>query len=141
MGCNSSEQQRLIIAALPFIPLATTMSSPSMANPLPAIPPALFFLVPLFAVVILLLALSHRPAHCAANQPSQKRRALVSYLAIASLTVLSTLTGALGLTASYPSTNSPTPVELAKAKAESVVQAFLFLECKHNHSDLISLIN
>jgi len=134
LGCNSSEQQRLIIAALAFIPLATTMSSPSMANPLPAIPPALFFLVPLFAVVILLLALSHRPAN-------QQRRALVSYLAIASLTVLSTLTGALGLTASYASTNPPTPVELAKAKAESVVQAFLFLECKYNHSDLISLIN
>lgn len=104
------------------------MSSPSMANPLPAIPPALFFLVPLFAVVILLLALSHRPAHYGANQPTQKRRALVSYLAIASLTVLSTLTGALGLTASYPSPNPRTPAELGKAKAESVVQAFLFLE-------------
>ncbi|KAH6906398.1 hypothetical protein BKA70DRAFT_1494568 [Coprinopsis sp. MPI-PUGE-AT-0042] len=70
------------------------MASPA-PNILQAIPPALTFLVPLFALVLLVVALSHQPARYA--ERGRRHRIVTVYLAIGCLAVLAGLDGALGL--------------------------------------------
>lgn len=81
-----------------------------------AIPPSLFFLVPLTTIVLVLLVLSaHRPL------VARTRTIAVASFAVASLTVISTLAGAVGLRAM----TGP----FALTTAESMIQALLEFAC------------
>ncbi|KAF8149510.1 hypothetical protein B0H34DRAFT_189783 [Crassisporium funariophilum] len=95
------------------------MSSPppntSPATLLQTIQPALFLLVPLFALALLLLALSHKPNPNAHTRTT--RGAYGAYGFIAALCVLSTLAGALPLS---HATNG-------HKHAEGLIQGLLFL--------------
>ncbi|TFK44185.1 hypothetical protein BDQ12DRAFT_717358 [Crucibulum laeve] len=152
---------------LPLPPFMNSSSQPKLnsssntntpsTDPLATVPPALFFLVPLFFFVIVLLAVSHRPSPPPSNRPSNspnhdssfspsslhsststnpnsnlntntntqlqtKRPRAVSgsYFAIAFLTLLSTLAGAVGLKADGGA--------YSLGEAENVIEAFLFFE-------------
>lgn len=107
------------------------MASDNAPNVLRAICAALAFLAPLFALVLLVLAVSHPPAHAQIESRNRRRlriKVFVAYLAIGSLAVLCTLAGALGLsTALGPAGESSLGI---RGRAEVTVEALVFLERK-----------
>lgn len=110
---------------------AVLMASYTASTVLRAMPPALTLLVPLFALVLLVLALSNHPILASRRLIGQTHRidAIAAYIAIGVLAVLAALYGGLGLRTALGGSGG---VGLGmKAKGELVVEALIFLHGEH----------
>lgn len=104
------------------------MAASTVPTALHAVSSSLHFLVPLFALVLLVLTLSHPPTLVQNDSQRWKggRQTLNAYLAIWSLAILSTLAGSVGLKSTL---GTPKGVGMEmRGKGEACVEALIFLE-------------
>ncbi|KAF5338519.1 hypothetical protein D9611_013254 [Ephemerocybe angulata] len=97
------------------------MTSSNAPTALLAVPSALIFLAPLFAMVLLGLTVFHPPVH-ALRDRRQRTDTLVSYLAIGSLATLCTIAGGMSLGGALGSGLG------MRGRGEACVEALIFLE-------------
>lgn len=106
------------------------MAAPNVPTALHAVSSSLTFLVPLFALALLVVTLSHPPTRVRSDSLRRNggRQTLNAYLAIWSLAVLCTIAGAVGLKSTL---GTPKDVGMEmRGRGEVCVEALTFLEGK-----------